>query len=237
MELRFSQRHVTALNFLIIAALAYFAAQCVNDIVKRTMSTDTDAPVAASIAPRSASGVRTRTYYDAVVKGDIFNLVAQDTAPAPVVAGDRHLKLLCTSLLSKSQPYAILEDQAGNQSLYQVGEDVPDAGRLVSVEANRVIIDRGGRRVAIDIPPSEIPEAGPSQLGGPMALRRGAIAMPRGIPSMLQRHMTRHRPPAPTEENDDSSDDNSGDDDSKDDDSKDDSKLELKKLGPGRFEA
>jgi type II secretion system protein C len=234
MELRFSQRHVTALNFLIIAALAYFAAQCVNDIVKRTMSTDSDAPVAASIAPRSVTGVRTRTYYDAIVKRDIFNLVPQTTAPAPVVAEDLHLKLLGTSLLSKSQPYAILEDQAGNQSLYQVGEDVPDAGRLVSVEANRVIIDRGGRRVAIDIPPSEIPEAAPSQLGGPMALRRGAIAIPRGIPSMLQRHMRHHRPPAATEENDDSSDDNSGDDDSKDDDS---SKLELKKLGPGRFEA
>jgi general secretion pathway protein C len=237
MELRFSQRHVTALNFLIIAALAYFAAQCVNDIVKRTMSTDSDAPVAASIAPRSVTGVRTRTYYDAIVKRDIFNLVPQNTAPAPVVAEDLHLKLLGTSLLSKSQPYAILEDQAGNQSLYQVGEDVPDAGRLVSVEANRVIIDRGGRRVAIDIPPSEIPEAAPSQLGGPMALRRGAIAMPRGIPNnipdMMQRHMRRHRPPAATEENDDSGDDNSSDDDSKDDSSK----LELKKLGPGRFEA
>ena len=236
MELRFSQRHVTALNFLIIAGLAYFAAQCVNDIVKRTMSTDSDAPVAASIAPRSVTGVRTRTYYDAVVKRDIFNLVPQNNAPAPVVAEDLHLKLLGTSLISKSQPYAILEDQAGNQSLYQVGEDVPDAGRLVSVEANRVIINRGGRRVAIDIPPSEIPEAGPSQLGGPMALRRGAIAMPHGIPNMLQRHMRRHRPPAATEENDDSNDDNSGDDDNKDD-SKDDSKLELKKLGPGRFEA
>jgi general secretion pathway protein C len=237
MELRFSQRHVTALNFLIIVGLAYFAAQCVNDIVKRTMSTDSDAPVAASIAPRSVTGVRTRTYYDAVVKRDIFNLVPQNNAPAPVVAEDLHLKLLGTSLLSKSQPYAILEDPAGNQSLYQVGQDVPDAGRLVSVEANRVIIDRGGRRVAIDIPPSEIPEAEPSQLGGAMALRRGAIAMPRGIPSIMQRHMRRHRPPAATEENDDSSDDNSGDDDDKDDSSKDDTKLELKKLGPGRFEA
>ena len=239
MELRFSQRHVTALNFLIIAALAYFAAQCVNDVVKRTMSTDSDAPVAASIAPRSVTGVRTRTYYDAIVKRDIFNLVPQNNAPAPVVSEDLHLKLLGTSLLSKSQPYAILEDQAGNQSLYQVGQDVPDAGRLVSVEANRVIIDRGGRRVAIDIPPSEIPEAAPSQLGGPMALRRGGIAMPRGIPSnipgVIQGHLRHHRPPAASEDNDDSGDDNSDDD--KDDSSKDDSKLELKKLGPGRFEA
>src|SRR5260370_20589755 len=206
MELRFTQRHVTALNFLIIAALAYFAAQCVNDIVKRTMSADNDAPAAASIAPRPVTGIRTRTYYDAIVKRDIFNLVPQATAPALVVAEDLHLKLPGTSLLSKSQPYAILEDQVGTQSLYQVGEDVPDAGRLVSVEANRVIIDRGGRRVAIDIPPSEIPEATPSHLGGPVALRRGGIALPRGIPNnipdMMQRHMRRHRPPAPPRDED-----------------------------------
>src|SRR6202158_2010660 len=108
MELRFSQRHVTALNFLVIAALAYFAAQCVNDIVKRTMSTDNDAPVAESIVPRPASGVRTRTYYDTIVKRDIFNLVPQDTSPAPVVAEDVHLKLLSTSLLSRSEPFAVL---------------------------------------------------------------------------------------------------------------------------------
>jgi len=240
MELRFSQRHVTALNFLLIAGLAYFAAQCVNDIVKRTMSTDNDAPSAASIAPRSASGVRTRTYYDTIVKRDIFNLVPQNNAPAPVVAEDLHLKLLGTSLLSKSQPYAILEDQAGNQSLYQVGEDVPDAGRLVSVEPNRVIIDRGGRRVAIDLPPSEIPEAAPSHLGGPIARSRGAIGMPRvaipnNVPEMMQRHMRRHRPPAAAEADDDDND--NSDDNSKDDSSNDDSKLELKKLGPGRFEA
>jgi len=235
MELRFSQQHVTALNILLFTALMYFASQCVIDIVQRRLSTDNDAPVAASIAPRPASGVRTRTYYDAIVKRDIFNLVPQNNAPAPVVAEDLHLKLLGTSLLSKSQPYAILEDQAGNQSLYQVGQDVPDAGRLVSVEPNRVIIDRSGRRVAIDIPPSEIPEAAPSRLGGPINLPRG-IAMPHGIPNnipdMMQRHMRRRRPPAAAENDDsDSGDDNS--DDSKDDSSK----LELKKLGPGRFEA
>src|SRR3981081_4011460 len=112
MELRFTQRHVTALNFLIIAALMYFAAQCVIDIVQRRLTAGNDAPAAASIAPRSVSGIRTRTYSDAIVKRDIFNLVPQDTAPAPVVAEDLHLKLLGTSMLSKSQPYAILEDQA-----------------------------------------------------------------------------------------------------------------------------
>jgi general secretion pathway protein C len=232
MELRFTQRHVIALNVLLFTALMYFASQCVIDIVKRRLSTDNDAPAAASYAPRPASGIRTRTYYDEIVKRDIFNLVPQNNAPAPVVAEDLHLKLLGTSLLSKSQPYAILEDQAGNQSLYQVGQDVPDAGRLLSVEPNRVIIDRAGRRVAIDIPPSEIPEAAPSRLGGPITLPRG-ISIPGNIPGMIQRRLGRHRPPAAAEE-DNSGDDNSDDDDDSKDDS---SQLELKKLGPGRFEA
>ncbi len=217
MELRFTQRHVTALNFVLIAALAYFAAQCVDDIVKRTMSGDKNAPVAASAAPRTSSGSRTRAYYDSIVKRDIFNLVPQDNAPAPIVAEDLHLKLLGTSILSRSKPYAIVEDQSGNESLYQVGEDIPEAGRLVSVEVNRAIIDRGGRRVAIDIPSSEIPEAAPSRLGVP-------IAIPRGIPAFMQPRAGRRHPPAAA-----AADDDSGDDDS--------SKLELKKLGPGKFEA
>src|SRR5260370_35272575 len=228
MELRFSQRHVTALNLLLIAGLTYFAALCFNDIVKRTMAADGDAPIAASTAPRPALGARTRTYYDAIVQRDIFNLVAQNNAPAPIVAEDLHLKLLGTSLLSRSKPYAIIEDQAGTQSLYQVGEDVPDAGRLVSVEPNRAIIERGGRRVAIDIPPSESPEASPSNLG------INPLAIPRGIPGIMQRRMMRHRPAAATQ------DDNSGDSDDNDNSSSDDnssSKLELKKLGPGRFQA
>jgi type II secretion system protein C len=226
MELRFSQRHVTALNFLLIAGLAYFGAQCVNDIVKRTMNADDDAPVAVSTKGIPTVGARTRTYYDTIVKRDIFNLVPQDNAPAPVVAEDLHLKLLGTSLLSRSKPYAILEDMGGSQSLYQLGQDIPDAGRLVSVEPNRVIIDRGGRRVAIDIPPSEIPEASPSNLGS-------AVAMPHGVPGIMQRRrmmMMRRRGGAPVQNDDsDDNDDNNSSDDN--------SKLELKKLGPGRFMA
>lgn len=223
MELRFTQRHVTALNFLLIAALAYFAAQCVNDVVKRTMSAGKDAPVAASAAPRTIAGARTRAYYDTIVKRDVFNLVPQNDAPAPVVAEDLHLKLLGTSMLSRSKPYAIIEDPSGNESLYQVGEDIPDAGRLVSVEPNRAIIDRGGRRVAIDIPASEIPEAAPSRLGVPLGVTRG-------IPAIQPRGRRRHPAAAAAAA--------AADDDSSDDDSDNDSsKLELKKLGPGKFEA
>ncbi len=170
MELRFTQVHVTILNFALVGALALVSAMCVRDIIERAVSNEAEAPAASSAAPKAAGGVRTRAYYDAIVKRDIFNQVPQESGSAPVVAEDLHLKLIGTSLQSKSKPYAIVEDQNGVESLYQVGEDIPDAGRLLSVETNRAIIDRGGQRVAIEIPAADLPEAPPSRLGG--AIRR-----------------------------------------------------------------
>ena len=215
MELRFNQRHVVALNILLIAGVVYFAARCVNDFVLRRMTVD-NAPVATSVAPKSFSGSKTRAYYDAIVKRDVFNLVPQEiSGPPPVVVEDLHLKLLGTSLISKSKPYAIIEDQTGNQSLYQVGEDIPDAGRLVSVERTRAIIDRGGTRVAIEIPSATIPEVAPSRLGGVPGTPIGPMTFPRGVPAFMNHRVGRRRPAA----------------------TDDDSKIQLKKLGPGKFEA
>jgi type II secretion system protein C len=136
--------------------------------------------------------------------------------PPPVVVEDLHLKLLGTSALSKSKPYAVIEDQNGEQALYKVGEDIPDAGKLVSVERNRAIIDRDGRRVALDMPASELPEVEPSQLGGP--------AMP--VPH------TRHGPRPPFTPNGEAVEPDTPDE--SDDDS---SKLNIKKLGPGSYTA
>jgi hypothetical protein len=198
MELRFTQIHVTILNFVLVGALAIVSAMCVREIIERTTSNQADAPVAASAARKVHSGVRTRAYYDVIVKRDIFNLVPQENGPAPVVVEDLHLKLIGTSLLSKSKPYAIVEDPNGSQSLYQVGEDIPDRGRLVSVETNRAIIDRGGHRVAIEIPVSEIPEAAPSQLGR-------VVGTPlRRIPAAVRRRM-RGGGRAPAREDEDNS--------------------------------
>src|SRR5277367_3831127 len=183
MQLRFSQIHVTILNFVLIAALAIVSAMCVRDIIARSVATDGDAPVSTSLGHRGMTGLRTRAYYDAIVKRDIFNETPQEaSAPAPVVEADLNIKLIGTSLISKSKPYAIIEDPAGNESLYQVGEDIPDAGKLVSVETSRAIIDRGGHRVAIEIPSSDLPEVPPSRLDSSVGL--GGIRGPllRGLP-------------------------------------------------------
>ncbi|MFZ2059899.1 MAG: type II secretion system protein GspC [Candidatus Binatus sp.] len=227
MQLRFSQIHVTILNFVLIAMLAIVSAMCVRDIIVRSVSNEPDLASTTSFARIASNGMRTRPYYDLIVKRDIFNETPQDTGPAPVVEADLNIKLIGTSLLSKAKPYAIIEDPAGNETLYQVGEDIPDAGKLVSVETDRAIIDRGGHRVAIEIPTSDLPSVPPSQLGsgpaGPGAIRGPLL---RGLPSAMRHRLQRlGRTPAAAGDSDDNddSDDNS-------------SKIELKKLGPGKFE-
>jgi len=226
MQLRFSQIHVTILNFVLIAGLAVVSAMCVRDIIVRTVSSEPEtAPISGS-ARASASGVRTRSYYDSIVKRDIFNATPQESGPAPVVEADLNIKLIGTSLQSKSEPYAIIEDPTGNESLYQVGDDIPDAGKLVSVEVNRAIIDRGGHRVAIEIPTSEIPAVPPSQLGGIPGMRAPGL---RGLPAAMRRKLQRLRPGLANDNGDDNDDNDSSDDNNS-------AKLQLKKEGPGKFE-
>jgi type II secretion system protein C len=228
MQLRFSQIHVTILNFVLIAGLAIVSAMCVRDIIERRVSNEPDAQVSPSMR-NPVTGVRTRPYYDLIVKRDIFNETPQESGPAPVVEEDLNLKLIGTSLASKTKPYAIIEDPTGNESLYQLGEEVPNGGKLVSVETNRAIIERSsGHRVAIEIPRTDIPQAPPSQLGNGVGGIRGPML--RGLPAAMRRKLQRLGRPGPggAGNNDNNDDSNDNSDDSS-------SNIQLKKLGPGKF--
>jgi general secretion pathway protein C len=166
MEFRLSQRHIIAVNFLLIAGLAYFAARSVNQIVALFVAAPPAAPPAISDRYRTASGAHPRAYYDAIVKRDIFNLVPQ-AAPVEHVetAVDLHLRLLGTSTATRQKPYAIIENQSGEQSLYQLGQDIPDAGRLIKVEKSRVIVQHGAQQIALEIPETAMPAAVPVHRG------------------------------------------------------------------------
>ncbi len=183
MELRLNERHLLALNFLLIAALAYFGALAVNDLIARGLSPSSAQSGSAALAAPADSRNHPRHYYQQIVERDIFNLVPQVEIEQVATAEDLGVKLLGTSQLTFTKPFAIIEDHSGAQSLYQLGEDVPDAGRLVSVEKNRVLIDHGGRLLALEIPNASIgaPEPEPA--------RRGRGAIPR-----LPRSFNRPRP-------------------------------------------
>jgi len=160
MELRLTQRHIIAANFLLIAGIAYFAARSVNDIISRGIASTPALPQSTSRAPRTVSGPHPRDYYESIVSRDIFNLVPQEKeAPEPVVTQiDLHIKLLGTSIATRDKPFAIIEDEGGEQQLYQLGEDIPNAGRLIQVEKDRVIIDHDSQQVALEIPQDDLPE-------------------------------------------------------------------------------
>jgi type II secretion system protein C len=151
MELRFSERWIIAANALLIVLLAYLAAITINDIIGWRLGTGAQEDLSAPAPAMAPSGKHPRTYYEQIVRRDIFNM-RPTASSAPVATEDLRIKLLGTSLMTAGKPFAIIEDLSGAQDVYQVGDDIPGAGRLVAVELNRAIIDRGGRRVAIEIP-------------------------------------------------------------------------------------
>jgi len=176
MTLRFSERYVMALNLLLIAILAYFLALSINDVILGRVAGGVSHLPSLAGAARSAPLTRARAFYDAISRRDIFNLVPVTEAPAEV-ATNLHIKLLGTSTLSLSQPFIIVEDDNNHQqSLYRMGDEIPDAGKLVGVYKDHAIVLHQGRRIKIEMPadqngtPAEIPR--PFGLPGVPPFRR-----------------------------------------------------------------
>jgi general secretion pathway protein C len=152
MDLRYSERYLMALNALLIAAMAYFAALCVNDIITARLHPFVAASSLTPTRPARPAIVYPRAHYEAIARRDIFNLEPPPAKvePQPTPARDLHIKLLGTSLISVGKPFAIVEDtRTGQQLLYRVGETIPDTGRLVQVKRDSVIIDQDGQLVTV----------------------------------------------------------------------------------------
>jgi type II secretion system protein C len=160
MEIRLNERHIMALNFLLVAVLAYFAAVSVNDVIALRL-----APSQAAL-PRAISRIddatpinRPRNAYQEIVKRDIFNLEPAPQEHKEVVEQiDLHLVLLGVSTSSNGKPFAIIENGVGQQGVYKVGDVIPaGAGKLIEVDADRAVIDHNGKRVAINLPKEDMP--------------------------------------------------------------------------------
>jgi general secretion pathway protein C len=160
MEIRLNERHIMALNFLLVAVLAYFAAVSVNDIIAMRLT-----PSQAAL-PRAVSRIddgtpinRPRKAYQEIVQRDIFNLQAAPQEHKEVVEQlDLHLTLIGVSSFSTGKPFAIIENASGQQGVYKVGDVIPaGAGKLIEVDADRAVIDHNGKRVAINLPKEDLP--------------------------------------------------------------------------------
>jgi type II secretory pathway component PulC len=171
MELNLSDRYIMALNVLLFAVLAYFAVLSVNDVLAyRRAPAEAAAPRAGSKVADDSSADRTRAAYQAIVERDIFNLVPPPTAPAQVIVEDLHLTLIGVSQTTKGKPYAIIADRSGQQSVYRVGEMIPNCGKLLEVGKDRAIVEHGGKQVALELPKEDMNSA-PSSVASSDAYR------------------------------------------------------------------
>ena len=193
MELHFSDRHIVALNLLLVAVLAYFAALAVNDVVVLRRA-PAEAPVLRTrgrVANDSFAN-RPRAAYQAIVERDIFNLVPPPAAAPEVVVEDLHLTLIGVSQATKGKPYAIVADQRGEQSVYRVGEMIPGSGKLLEVGKDRAIVEHGGKHVVIELPKDDMnsaPGSFAARAGFPRAMTPAAASNG----DQMQHRRMRHR--------------------------------------------
>jgi general secretion pathway protein C len=182
MTFNFSERYILAVNILLAAlVIPYFAARSVSDMIKMHYASSV-VPAATDGSARSAGalgGARPRGVYNTIVQRDVFNLTSAPVEVAPVETEDLKITLLGTShLTGGGGAFAIFEDQAGSQQLYRQGEAIPGVGKLVQVGKNRVIIDRNGHRVAVEIPKDDVGQPADDQGGLPERLRRRGLRPP-----------------------------------------------------------
>jgi type II secretory pathway component PulC len=163
-------RYVTVvLNPLLIGVAAIFLALSANDLIKfhragALVSTQPHSATRRISQPPSISGTQPRSYFDVIVQRDIFNLTPAAAVPSTVTTKeDLQIKLLGTSQVTDDKPFLIVEDSGGNESVYRLGDTIPNAGRIIEVWQDRAVILHDNHRVAISIPQDEMgtPDAEP----------------------------------------------------------------------------
>jgi len=175
-----SERNIFILNLLIGLAIFPFLGLSATDLFKLHRASGVlpeESEYARSAPARLGAGTHPRAYYNPIVTRDIFNLAPPPEA-APVENETIDVKLIGTSQISAGKPYAIIEDANGRQSLYRVGDQVPDAGQLVEVATNRAVVLHNGHRVAIEIPKAGLTPGAPLNFRPTPLIRRPGHGTP-----------------------------------------------------------
>ncbi|MBV8772436.1 MAG: hypothetical protein JO166_08925 [Deltaproteobacteria bacterium] len=152
MSLTFSERYIAILNFLLVGVIVYFLAQSVSAAVRLHLAGAQmpEVPVHGPVS-RPAVGLQPRSYYNAIVQRDIFSFAPAQEA-APVENENLNITLIGTSQVSSGKPFIIVENSDGDQSLYRLGQTIPNVGQVLSIGRTRAVILHNGHRVAIEIP-------------------------------------------------------------------------------------
>lgn len=147
---------MVALNLVLLAAIAYFAARITTgSVAARFDGRRSDVPTTAGpIAP--AVAMQPETAYAVVYERDVFNAgkgVPSERNATDTKRSDLNVKLWGTAIAADpANSYAIIEDQAARrQALYRVGDTILDSATLRHVEWDRVLIERNGEEEILEL--------------------------------------------------------------------------------------
>lgn len=147
-----------ALNLLLLAMIAFFAARIVSAMVAARLVAPPPRVATAAVPQVAPAAVEPESAYAVIAERDVFNAVkraggTQDGAPTAFKRTDLNLKLWGTALAhDPSQSFAVIEDQAARrQVLYRVGDTILEVATLARVEWDRVVLSRDGSEEILEI--------------------------------------------------------------------------------------
>jgi general secretion pathway protein C len=147
---------LVALNLVLLAMIAYFAARITASSIAARVEHPTSASVTRTAAVPAVVPVQAESAYAVIYERDAFNAVkgaSAERSTSDAKRTDLNVKLWGTAITADpTQSYAIIEDLAARrQALYRVGDSILDAATLSRVEWNRVVLERNGDEEVLEL--------------------------------------------------------------------------------------
>jgi general secretion pathway protein C len=146
---------LVALNLVLLAMIAYFAARITASSIVAGIERPAESAARTAAVPGVAL-VQPESAYAVIYERDAFNAVKgapAERSTSDAKRTDLNVKLWGTAITADpTRSYAIIEDLAARrQALYRVGDSILDAATLARVEWNRVVLERNGDEEVLEL--------------------------------------------------------------------------------------
>ena len=156
MQSDWTRHAIRIINLLLIVWIAWLLATMTWSVLGESEPSETDLPAAVPTTPRVN---QQEELVRQLPNWHLFGEVAPETEPVktvvPVDAPDTRLKLTLHGTFSSTDAAlarAIIADERGNEEMYAVGDILPGNAELSEIQADKVILLRGGRYEILRLP-------------------------------------------------------------------------------------
>jgi len=144
----FARRHRLAIEFALLALVAYLAAFGARTALRTT--TELPPPPPEAVAPPGPPPDTTLASYAIIAERDVFNPPGVEHASAG--EGPAELRLWGVAFEGREARAVIVDASTGRQELYRVGDRV-GGGRIAAIDWDRVTLEHAGRTAALELQP------------------------------------------------------------------------------------